>query len=61
MRTRVQDKLYAPYLGQLAKMAFLASGVHQLVFTLRSTLPFAVGQVQVTASALSPCQRSRTY
>eukprot|EP00884_Botryococcus_braunii_P017697 jgi/Botrbrau1/4610/Bobra.60_2s0095.1 len=41
-----QDKLYAPYLGQLAKMAFLASGVHQLVFTLCSTLPFAVGQVQ---------------
>ncbi|BDA44720.1 Uncharacterized protein C24H6.11c [Coccomyxa sp. Obi] len=41
-----QDDLYAPYLGQLAKLAFLASAVHQAVFTIFSTLPFAVGQVQ---------------
>ena len=41
----VQDDLYAPYLGQLAKLAFLASALHQTVFTILSTLPFAVGQV----------------
>lgn len=40
-----QDDLYTPYLGQLAKLAFLASAVHQAVFTIFSTLPFAVGQV----------------
>lgn len=42
----LQDDLYAPYLGQLAKLAFLASAVHQAVFTVFSTLPFAVGQVR---------------
>ncbi|KAK9845896.1 hypothetical protein WJX81_005443 [Elliptochloris bilobata] len=41
-----KDELYAPRLGQLAKLAFLGSAVHQAVFTLVSTLPFAVGQVQ---------------
>lgn len=41
----VQDELYTPYLGQLAKLAFLASAVHQAIFTIFSTLPFAVGQV----------------
>lgn len=46
-----QDDLYAPYLGQLAKLAFLASAVHQMIFTIFSTLPFAVGQVRLT----SPC------
>ncbi|KAJ1456716.1 sulfate transporter family-domain-containing protein [Pelagophyceae sp. CCMP2097] len=30
----------------LAKAVVLSSAVHQLVFTLRSTLPFAIGQVQ---------------
>jgi len=30
----------------LTKLFFLSSAVHQLVFTLRSSLPFAVGQVQ---------------
>ena len=38
--------MYHKYLGQLAKFAFLASSIHQLVFTLGSNLPFAVGQVQ---------------
>ena len=40
-----KDELFTPWLGQLAKLAFLGSSVHQLVFTLVSTLPFAVGQV----------------
>ena len=39
-------RTYGPVLGALAKLAFLSSGVHQAVFTARSTLPFAVGQVQ---------------
>ena len=30
----------------MAKLALLASGIHQTVFTMKSTLPFAVGQVQ---------------
>ena len=38
--------MYAPYLDRLTKLGFLASGLHQLVFTLSSSLPFAVGQVQ---------------
>jgi SulP family sulfate permease len=49
----MQDDLYAPYLGQLSKLAFLASAIHQTVFTLLSTLPFAVGQV--SRSALATC------
>lgn len=38
--------MYEPHLPQLAKLAFLASAIHQTVFLLSSTLPFAVGQVQ---------------
>ena len=30
----------------MVKLVFLSSGVHQIIFSLRSTLPFAVGQVQ---------------
>eukprot|EP00208_Stichococcus_sp_RCC1054_P002786 CAMPEP_0206138434 /NCGR_PEP_ID=MMETSP1473-20131121/3325_1 /ASSEMBLY_ACC=CAM_ASM_001109 /TAXON_ID=1461547 /ORGANISM="Stichococcus sp, Strain RCC1054" /LENGTH=727 /DNA_ID=CAMNT_0053531873 /DNA_START=75 /DNA_END=2255 /DNA_ORIENTATION=- len=41
-----KDPLYRPWVGQLAKLGFLASGLHQVVFTLMSTLPYAVGQVQ---------------
>ncbi len=41
-----KDDIYTPWLGQLAKLAFLGSAVHQFVFTVVSTLPFAVGQVQ---------------
>ena len=40
-----KDDIYTPWLGQLAKLAFLGSAVHQFVFTIVSTLPFAVGQV----------------
>jgi len=46
--------LYAPWLGQLAKLAFLGSAVHQAVFTLVSTLPFAVGQVRLVCLC-APC------
>ena len=42
-----KDELFTPWLGQLAKLAFLGSSVHQLVFTIVSTLPFAVGQVRL--------------
>ena len=41
--------MYEPYLDRLTKLGFLASGIHQLVFTAKSALPFAVGQVQVGA------------
>ena len=57
LRCPLQDDLYTPYLGQLAKLAFLASAIHQAVFTIFSTLPFAVGQVRGTRCppyALSP-------
>lgn len=40
-----QDKEFSPYLGQLARLAFLSSAIHQTVFTIFSSLPFAVGQV----------------
>ncbi|GFH27092.1 STAS domain-containing protein, partial [Haematococcus lacustris] len=38
--------VYAAYLGALCKFLFLAAGVHQLVFVLLSSQPFAIGQVQ---------------
>ncbi|KAL3148948.1 hypothetical protein ABBQ32_001807 [Trebouxia sp. C0010 RCD-2024] len=41
-----QDHFFQPVLGQMVKLVFLSSGVHQLVFSIKSTLPFAVGQVQ---------------
>ena len=42
----VQASSYEAFLDPMAKLALFASGIHQLVFTLKSTLPFAVGQVQ---------------
>ena len=42
----LQDHFFQPVLGQMVKLVFLSSGVHQIVFSIRSTLPFAVGQVQ---------------
>lgn len=42
----LQDHFFQPVLGQMVKLVFLSSGVHQLVFSIKSTLPFAVGQVQ---------------
>lgn len=41
-----RDPLFAPRLGELAKVTFLCSAVHQCMFSAVSTLPFAVGQVQ---------------
>jgi len=41
-----KDRLFTPDLGALARLAFLASGLQQAVFSLRSRLPYAVGQVQ---------------
>jgi hypothetical protein len=51
----VQDPAYSNYLGDLAKLGFFASGVHQAVFTIMSTLPYAVGQVQVISSFVACC------
>lgn len=31
----LQDPVYLPYLGQLAKLGFFASGIHQAVFAFR--------------------------
>ena len=42
----LQDHFFQPVLGQMVKLVFLSSGVHQIVFSVKSTLPFAVGQVQ---------------
>jgi hypothetical protein len=37
---------YAAYIDPLSKMFFLSSAIHQAVFCLLSSLPFAMGQVQ---------------
>lgn len=42
----LQAPAYQSFLDPMAKLALFASAIHQLVFTLKSTLPFAVGQVQ---------------
>ena len=42
----LQDHFFKPVLGQMVKLVFLSSGVHQIIFSIKSTLPFAVGQVQ---------------
>jgi hypothetical protein len=41
-----REPVYAPYLDRLCKMFFLSSALHQGVFCLLSSLPYAVGQVQ---------------
>lgn len=43
-QSAAQDELYDPYIGQLTKLGLLASAIHQAIFTIFSTLPFAVGQ-----------------
>jgi hypothetical protein len=40
------NDLYQPYMPMLAKLFILSSAVHQLCFSLCSTLPYAVGQVR---------------
>ena len=37
--------MYRPQLPLLAKLMFLSSAIHQTVFMLLSSLPFAIGQV----------------
>lgn len=41
-----KDPAFAPYLPSLVKLVVFSSAVHQLAFTVLSSLPFAVGQVQ---------------
>ena len=40
------DPFFKPHLPLLVKLLFFSSVVHQTCFTLLSTLPFAIGQVQ---------------
>lgn len=47
--------MYAPWLDLLCKFFFLASALHQAVFCLLSSLPYAIGQVQVRPAGW-PCQ-----
>lgn len=37
---------FASFMPMLVKMLYLSSALHQLVFTLRSCMPFACGQIQ---------------
>jgi sulfate permease, SulP family len=41
-----RDAVYEPYLPSLVKLVLFSSAMHQLSFTVFSSLPFAVGQVQ---------------
>ena len=40
------DPFFAPHLPMLCKLVLFSSAVHQIVFSISSTLPFAIGQVQ---------------
>lgn len=40
------DPIFVPHMNTLAKLVILSSAVHQLGFTLFSSLPFAIGTVQ---------------
>ena len=42
----LQDHFFQPVLSDMVKLVFLSSGVHQVIFSVKSTLPYAVGQVQ---------------
>lgn len=57
----LQDPLYKPLLGQLARVSFFSAAIHQLVFTIFSTLPFAVGQPQVGQGSGSPTSLCCSY
>ena len=46
-----KDDIYTQYLDQLAKLAFLGSAMHQFVFTIVSSLPYAVAQVHAALKA----------
>ena len=40
------DPFFTDYTPQLCKLVLFSSAVHQMVFSLASSLPFAIGQVQ---------------
>lgn len=44
-----RDAFFEPNLPTLIKLVVFSSLVHQIVFTARSSLPYAVGQVIVTS------------
>ncbi|RHY30459.1 hypothetical protein DYB32_004305 [Aphanomyces invadans] len=41
-----RDPVFQPYLSELVKLTMVSGAIHQLCFSVSSTLPFAVGQVQ---------------
>ena len=41
-----RDPAFAPHLPQLVKLVLFSSMIHQICFSIFSSLPFAVGQVQ---------------
>lgn len=45
-----QDTFFSPLRGSLVKLVMLSSAIHQAVFAAGSSMPFAVGQVQVSLS-----------
>lgn len=47
------NEVFADCLPQLAKLFILSSVVHQVVFSLLSSLPYAVGQVR-THNTITP-------
>ena len=48
------DPFFAPHLPMLCKLVLFSSAVHQIVFSISSTLPFAIGQVQDAVGVLVP-------
>ena len=40
-----RDPVFAPYRPQLVKLLLWSCVVHQVVFSLKSSLPYAIGQV----------------
>ena len=48
------DPFFAPHLPMLCKLVLFSSAVHQIVFSISSTLPFAIGQVQDAVGVLIP-------
>ncbi|CAN0095004.1 unnamed protein product, partial [Ascophyllum nodosum] len=41
-----RHEVFAPFMPALTKLIIFSSMVHQIVFSIMSTLPFAIGQVQ---------------
>ena len=48
------DPFFAPHLPMLCKLVLFSSAVHQIVFSISSTLPFAIGQVQDAVGVIVP-------